>query len=166
MTNKQPRRGENGLTLIEVLVAMALFFVITVAVLQLYAASVAINLGSSTRTDLVYKCERVVETIRWVEALKHQETPPNLSGYGVDLAGQAGTTVALPTDPTDASWGVAGANVIDPNARYTLSYSVTDNVDFWLVTVTAQPKGSGAFQYIGSSVPTKVVRYVAQIPKV
>jgi prepilin-type N-terminal cleavage/methylation domain-containing protein len=165
MPRTQLRRGDRGLTLIEVLVAMALFFIITVSVLQLYAASVAINLGSLARTDLVYKCERVVETIRWIDALKHLDSPPDVSGYGVDLAGQSGTTVALPTDPTNAYWGAAGANVIDPNEKYTLSYSVVANNGFWLVTVTAQPKTSGAFQYLGAGIATKVVRYVAQIPQ-
>ena len=158
------RPGERGLTLIEVLVAMALFFVLTIAVLELYSASVAINLGSMARTDLVYKCERVVETIRWGEALKTQETPPDLSGFGVSLASQAGSTVALPTDPANAFWGKGGANVIEEGARYTLSYDVADNVDFWTVTVTARPKTSG-FTYIGAGIPSKVVRYVAQIPK-
>ncbi len=164
MPDTHSRHGERGLTLIEVLVAMALFFVIAVAVLQLYAASVAINLGAVARTDLVYRCERVVETIRWVEALKHQDTPPDLSGYGIDLVGQAGSTVSLPTDATNAYWGTGGANVIDATAKYLLSYTVTDNVDFWTVTVTAEPKSSG-LTYIGSGIRTKVVRYVAQLPK-
>ena len=165
MTPMQQRRhGERGLTLIEVLVAMTLFFVLTIAVLELYAASVAINLGSIARTDLVYKCERVVETIRWVEALKRQETPPDLSGYGVNLAGQAGSTVTLPTDPTNAYWGKGGANVVEAGARYTLSYDVANNVDFWTVTVTARPK-AGGLTYIGAGISSKVVRYVAQIPK-
>jgi type II secretory pathway pseudopilin PulG len=164
MRESWPRRSEAGLTLIEVLVAMALFFIMAVSVLQLYAASVAINLGSAARTDLVYKCERVVETIRWVQALQHQNTPPDMSGYGITLVD--GTTVNLPTDPTNAYWGAAGANVIDPNARYTLSYTVKDNTDFWAVTVTAKPKLTGTARYLGSAISTKVVRYVAQIPKV
>ena len=165
MTRGQPRRrGEHGLTLVEVLVAMGLFFVLTIAVLELYTASVAVNLGSLARTDLVYKCERVVETIRWVEALKTQEVPPDLSGYGVSLASQAGSTVTLPTDPNNPYWGKAGANVLDDGARYTLAYDVVDNLNFWTVTVTARPKASG-LMYIGAGISSKVVRYVAQIPK-
>jgi len=165
MTRQRQRRpGEHGLTLIEVLVAMGLFFVVTIAILELYSASVAINLGSMARTDLVYKCERVVETIRWVEALKRLETPPDLSGYGVNLASQAGSTVTLPTDPANGSWGKAGANVLDDAQRYTISYDVVDNVDFWTVTVTAKPKTAG-LMYIGAGISSKVVRYVAQIPK-
>jgi hypothetical protein len=143
---------------------MALFFIITVAILQLYAASVAINLGSLARTDLIYKCERVVETIRWVEALKHQDSPPDLSGYNINLVSQAGTTVSLPTDPTNNFWGANGANVIDASSKYLLSYTVTNNVDFWTVTVTAEPKRTGLV-YIGAGIRTKVVRYVAQLPK-
>jgi hypothetical protein len=158
------RRRQRGLTLVEVLVAMGLFFVISIAVLELYTASAAINLGSIARTDLVYKCERVVETIRWVEALKRQETPPDLSGFGVNLMGQAGSTVNLPTDPANAYWGKTGANVLDDGQRYTLSYEVADTVGFWTVTVTARPKTSG-LMYIGAGIPAKVVRYVAQIPK-
>jgi prepilin-type N-terminal cleavage/methylation domain-containing protein len=161
---QQRRRGERGLTLIEVLVAMALFFVLTIAVLELYAASVAINLGSMARTDLVYKCERVVETIRLVEALKRQDTPPDLSGYGVNLVSQAGSTVTLPTDPTNSYWGKGGADVLENGARYTLSYDVADNVNFWTVTVTVRPNASG-LTYIGAGISSKVVRYVAQIPK-
>jgi type II secretory pathway pseudopilin PulG len=164
MRDLRTRRGETGLTLIEVLVAMALFFIITVSVLQLYAASVAINLGSSARTDLTYKCERVVETIRLIQALQHQNTPPGISGYGITLADGASGT--LPTDPTNTYWGTAGANVIDPNERYTLSWSVKDNTDFWAVTVVAKPRLTGSSQYTGIVIPTKVVRYVAQIPKV
>jgi len=152
------------LTLVEVLVAMGLFFILTIAVLELYSASVAINFGSLARTDLVYKCERVVETIRWVEALKTQETPPDLTGYGVNLASQAGSKVDLPTDPTNAYWGKPGANVLDDGQRYTLSYEVADAIDFWTVTVTARPKASG-LTYIGAGIPAKVVHYVAQIPK-
>jgi hypothetical protein len=142
---------------------MGLFFIITTSVLQLYSASVAINLGSAARTDLVYKCERVVETIRYIEALRTLENPPDMSGYGVSLASQAGTTVNLPTSPTDSSWGKDGANVIDPNERYTLSYDVVDTGNFWTVTVTAKPNNSG-FRYLGAGISTKVVRYVAQIP--
>ena len=161
---RQRRPGEHGLTLIEVLVAMGLFFVVTIAILELYSASVAINLGSMARTDLVYKCERVVETIRWVEALKKLETPPDVSGYGVSLAAQAGSTITLPTDPTDGYWGKSGANVLDDGQRYTLSYDVVDNGDFWTVTVAARPKTTG-LMYIGAGITSKVVRYVAQIPK-
>lgn len=169
MRGSQPGPRERGMTLVEVLVAMALFFVVTTAILQLYAASVSINLGSVARTDLVYKCERVVETIRWVEALKKLDTPPDLSGYGVSLASQVGTTVTLPTDPTNAYWGKTGANVLDPTQKYTLAYTVVDNSatdssSCWTVTVTAQPKRTGLV-YLGMSIPSKVVRYVAQIPK-
>lgn len=158
------RRYQRGLTLVEVLVAMGLFFVISIAVLELYTASAAINLGSIARTDLVYKCERVVETIRWVEALKRLETPPDLSGFGINLASQVDSTVTLPTNPTNAYWGKAGANVLDDGQRYTLSYNVADSTDFWTVTVTARPKTAG-LMYIGAGISSKVVRYVAQIPK-
>jgi hypothetical protein len=163
MHDSRPRQHEEGLTLIEVLVALALFFIITVSVLQLYAASVAINLGSYARTDLIYKCERVVETIRMIQALTHQSSPPDVSGYGITLS--AGASGTLPTDPTDTYWGQPGANVIDPNERYTLSWSVQDNTDFWAVTVEAKPRLTGASRYIGSAIGTKAVRYVAQIPK-
>jgi type II secretory pathway pseudopilin PulG len=161
---RQRRHREGGLTLIEVLVALGLFFVLSIAVLELYSASVAISLGSAARTDLVYRCERVVETIRWVEALKTQETPPDLSGFGVSLASQAGSTVTLPTDPANTYWGKAGANILDDDQRYTLAYDVVDNVDFWTVTVTARPKTAG-LMYVGAGISAKVVRYVAQIPK-
>lgn len=163
-TRAVTRRHDRGLTLVEVLVALGLFFVITVALLELYAASVGINLGSAARTDLVYRCERVVETIRFVEALKKQENPPDMSGYGINLLSQANSTVTLPTDPSNNYWGTRGANVLDGTQRYELAYQVADAGDFWTVTVMARPR-TGGFMYIGSGIPSKVVRYVAQIPK-
>ena len=48
--------------------------------------------------------------------------------------------------------------------RYTLSYDVANNGNFWTVTVTARPN-AGGLTYIGAGIASKVVRYVAQIPK-
>lgn len=164
-------RGEQGLTLVETLVAFGILFVMSTAVLQLYAMSVNVNLGSLARTDLAYKCERVVETIRWVEALKRdaairQVPPPSyVTGYGIDLAANAdGSRIDVPTDASNTAWGRSGANVVEPGARYRLSYSVVPNGSFYTVTVEARPNTSG-LRYIGAGVATKVVRYVAQIPQ-
>ena len=58
------RKKERGLTLIEVLVAFFILFVVTLAVLQLLSMAYLVNLGSLIRTDLTYRAERVVETVR------------------------------------------------------------------------------------------------------
>jgi prepilin-type N-terminal cleavage/methylation domain-containing protein len=144
---RQPhsRQQQRGMTLIEVLVSLLLMTFITVSILQLFALATAINLGSAARTDLTYRCQRVAETIRLVEALRHlTPTPTTLTEFAaIDLPHQVNTTYYLPTDLSDAAWGRAGANVVDGDGRFQLAYSVEDGVSSWIVTVTAMPKASG-----------------------
>ena len=153
----EDRRRERGLTLIEVLVAFFLLFVVTLAVLQMLSMAYLVNLGSLTRTDLTYRAQRVVETIR-------------LQRYRVfldDTAANAccpvglGSSMAIPAVPgsCDAFWGPDGANVMEPNARYALSYTINGAGS---VTVNAAPLTTGANVYLGPSA-NKAVVYVAQI---
>ncbi len=148
-------KGQRGVTLIEVLVAFFILFVVTLAILQMLSMAYLVNLGSLTRTDLTYRAQRVVETIR-------------LQRYRIFL-GQAADNACCPVGvgssktiaPGDctAFWGPDGANVVETNARYSLTYSIDTGGS---VTVNAVPLTSGANLYLGPTA-NKAVVYVAQI---
>jgi hypothetical protein len=147
------RTKERGLTMVEVLVAFFLLFVVTLAVLQLLTMAYLVNLGSQIRTDLSYRAERVVETIRL------QKFRVN-NGAADDPCCPVAPAAGLTITPTScqAFWGPEGANVIDPDARYQLAYNIHDNT----VTVKAEPLTTGGNQYLGPGT-FKVVVYVAQL---
>ena len=158
------RRGERGLTLIEVLVSFFILFVVTLAVLQLLSMGYLVNLGSMTRTELMYKAEQVVETIRLQKfrfSLASQ-TPKTNELTCWPVANNSTRTIS-PVDPDFATcapfWGPQGANVIDAGARFSLDYGIDVT---GTVTVRAVPLTSGANQYLGPAA-SKVVVYVAQL---
>jgi hypothetical protein len=148
------RKKERGLTMVEVLVAFFILFVVTLAVLQLLAMAYLVNLGSQIRTDLSYRVERVVETIRL------QRFRVNNGAAADDTCIPVGSDAGLTITPTTCQtvWGPAGANVIEPGARYQLSYLIRDNE----VTVKGEPLTTGSSQYLGPAA-FKVVVYVAQL---
>ena len=149
------RKNERGLTLVEVLVAFFILFVVTLAVLQLLAMAYLVNLGSMTRTEITYKAEQLVELVR-------------LQRFRVTYLGVADDTTCFPVgansgytiNPTDCQpvWGPTGANLISPDARYELQYWIANNA----VDVRAIPLSSGPNRYLGPA-KTKVVVYVAQL---
>jgi len=147
------REKERGLTLIEVLVAFFILFVVTLAVLQLLSMAYLVNLGSLIRTDLSYRAERVVETIRLQRFRVH-------NGASDDPCCPVGSAANLTIQPDTCQtfWGPSGANVIEPDARYQLTYNITNNT----VTVKAAPLTTGGNQYLGPAT-FKVVVYVAQL---
>ena len=147
------RKKERGLTMVEVLVAFFLLFVVTLAVLQLLTMAYLVNLGSQIRTDLSYRAERVVETIRLQKFRVNNGASDNPC---CPVAPDAGLTIT-PT-ACQTFWGPEGANVIDPDARYQLAYNIDDNT----VTVKAEPLTTGGNQYLGPGT-FKVVVYVAQL---
>jgi Tfp pilus assembly protein PilV len=149
------RKHERGLTLVEVLVAFFILFVVTLAVLQLLAMAYLVNLGSMTRTELTYKAEQVVEIIRL-----QRFRVANLSAVD-DACCPVGPNASFSITPTSCQtfWGPQGANLIGPDARFTLSYWISNNAT---VTVEAVPTTSGVNRYIGPAA-TKAVVYVAQL---
>ena len=153
---KTDRRNERGLTLIEVLVAFFLLFVVTLAVLQLLSMAYLVNLGSMIRTDLTYRAERVVETVR-LEGYRVNRT------FGTEnpccpVGASASKTISASDSSCMPFWGPEGANVVENGARYTLSYFISNNT----VTVQAIPQTSGPNVYLGPAA-TKAVVYVAQL---
>ncbi|MGC8917224.1 MAG: type IV pilus modification PilV family protein [Thermoanaerobaculum sp.] len=162
---------ERGVTLIEILIALAILVVVTVAVLELFSLSYLVNMGSLARTDLQYRAERVVEGLRFLRAMNDSPLQPwTACGVNVkQITGPVGP-VDIPNDPNNACWGVPGFRVVDQaQSPFVLSYSIADgeplgNGRVWVVTVTARPAQTGP-RYLGMAIVTKGVRYVAQIPK-
>ena len=154
MRRASHRKRERGLTLIEVLVAFFILFVVTLAVLQLLSMAYLVNLGSMIRTDLTYRAERVVETIRLQRFM--------VDGGGTeDPCCPVGTAASKTISWSDAGcqtfWGPDGADVVEAGARYSLNYTIINNS----VTVQAIPS-SGPNVYLGPAA-TKAVVYVAQL---
>ena len=148
-------RRQRGVTLIEVLVAFFILFVVTLAVLQMLSMAYMVNLGALIRTDLTYRAQRVVETIRL------QRYRIFLGQAADDLCCPVGLNKTKTIAPGDckAFWGPDGANVMEDDARYTLTYSIGANGS---VTVQAIPLTSGANVYLGPAA-NKAVVYVAQL---
>jgi prepilin-type N-terminal cleavage/methylation domain-containing protein len=154
ITGKKAR--QRGLTLIEVLIALFILFVVMVAILELFTVSYTVSLGSKARTDMMYRAERVVETLRWQLALSR-------AGFASSPAccPLSGAPFTIPASGScyDTFWGPAGpANVMTPNPPYTVTYSFTGSQ----ATVVVAPLTTGSYQYMGP-VANKVVRYVAQL---
>jgi Tfp pilus assembly protein PilV len=165
------RAGERGVGLIETLGAFFILFVVTLAVLQLFSLSTAVNMGSLARTELSYRAQRTIEVIRIQDALSRQTTVTNNSTC-CPLA--AGTSVTIPvttTDPCKAFWGSAGFGVWDSGAPYSVTYAIVGvtadpndkSVGGTEVQVTVQPNKTGPNRFLGASALVKAVRYVAKL---
>lgn len=176
------RRARRGMSLIEVLVASLILALLMLGVLEMFSLSLLTDYGSAARTDLTYKCQQVVENIRYVQFLKNGgvtgSVAPLSSATGIPDAPSVGTKYSLPyksTDSTWAYWGPAGANVMEEAAGgpYQLFYTFTDSGAFWTVTVTAQPTkkasptvtAASGKAYLGAGSVVKSVEYVAQLRK-
>ncbi len=165
--HRRDRRGERGLTLVEVLIAFALLFFVSLAVLAMYSAALAVNLGSLAKTDLAYRCERVAETVRLQHVLSLQ-TPPTNDATCCPMAD--GTYPIPPQNCTTTFWGPVsptdpasvGAGVTQVNAPFTISYTLVTNGTLRTVTVTAQPTGTGS-RYLGTGLPFKAVTYATHM---
>ena len=162
------RRGERGLTLVEVLVSFFILFVVTLAVLQLLSMAYAVNLGAITRTELMYKAQQVVETLR-LQRFRFSPamglSPTALETACCPYTANRSMTIST-TDATyaanncDQFWGPQRINLLDSSARFSLSYYIDPNGK---VTVQGVPQTAGANLYRGPAA-TKVVTYVAQLP--
>jgi hypothetical protein len=153
------------MTLIEVLVAFFILFVVTVAILEMFSMATAVNMGSQTRTELGYRAERAVEATRLLLALANL-VPPVTPDCGIDVASLAATAgpVDFPPNGKTACWDATGYNVLDPESRFVLSYEITDGGLVWILTVTARPNEAMPVP-LQDRMAAKAVRYVAQIPK-
>lgn len=161
---------------------MTIMALVLVGILQMFSVSLLINKGAAARTQMLFKCQQVVENLRWYYYVtsNNMAAPTNT---GIPALGAA--TVNLPYDGSEteyAFWGPAGANVIErPNGPYKVSYTLAEDVaqemgttlpltpiHVWVITVSAVPTDvAGAARYLGvglGSPNSKVKRvdYVAQ----
>ncbi len=158
------RASQSGMTLIEMLVALAILLVVAVAIIQLFSLSYLVNMGSLARTDLQYRAERVAESLRYLRALPDTVTIPSGCPDLRNVTGPVSPTT-IPNDPSDPCWGVAGFRVVEQVQNpFVLSYEITDGGPVWVITVTARPAGTGP-RYLGMAIAAKGVRYVAQVAK-
>jgi hypothetical protein len=167
----RPRVSRRGSSFVEVLLAMTIMALVLVGILQMFSVSLIINKGSAARTQMLFKCQQVVENLRWFYYVtQHSLAAPT----GTGIPALAPITVSLPyagTEPEWAFWGPAGANVMEaPNGPYQISYTIAsdDTQNVWVITVSAVPTSvAGATRYFGISTTAggKRVDYVSQFAK-
>jgi len=149
-------QSQRGLSLVEVLVAFFLLFVITLAVLELLSMGFMVNQGALVRTDLSYRAQRVVETLRMQRALADLGTSADQTCW--PLSG----SYTLPFDSNNkcytALWGPSRANIAQQDSRFVIQYQVVGGT----ITVEARPRTTGAGAY-SPLLATKVVRYATQL---
>jgi Tfp pilus assembly protein PilV len=170
MANRFARRGSS---FVEVLIAMTIMALVLVGILQMFSVSLVVNRGSAARTQMLFKCQQVVENIRWYYFVT-QNSLAAPAGTGIPALGAV--TVNLPylgTEPEWAFWGPTGANVMEAaNGPYKISYVIQQDtaqnvtpLSAWVITVSAVPTNvAGAAHYvgIGTQPSGKRVDYVAQ----
>jgi hypothetical protein len=185
------RRTARGSSFVEVLLAMAIMALVLVGILQMFSVSLIINKGSAARTQMLFKCQQVVENIRYFYYLSRSSTTPTpvLITDGAHVSGSAMAvpgTLPIPLDAahadvdqtflpytaTDATWpywGPTGANVMEQDSGpYKVSYTIKQDPvqNVWVITVSAIPTDVGtATRYFGLGLQGsgKRVDYVAQI---
>jgi hypothetical protein len=166
--------ARRGSSFVEVLLAMTIMALVLVGILQMFSVSLVINKGAAARTQMLFKCEQVVENIRWYYYVtSHSLATPANTGIPVLAAG----TVNLPYVTTDLGWdfwGPGGANVIERDSGpYQISYTIVNDAAqtlnsgtaVWVITVSAVPTNvATATHYlgIGTNGGGKRVDYVAQ----
>lgn len=177
------RPRQRGTSLVEILIASTMLALLLIGILQMYSLSLLTDFGSAARTDLTYKCQQVVENLRYVQFLKNGKVTgspaPIAANTGIPDVPALATKYYLPYESGDtgwAYWGPAGANVMEDPAGgpYQVFYEYVDNGAFWTVTVTAQPTGKASAgadtpgsgkAFLGQSARLKSVEYVAQLRK-
>jgi prepilin-type N-terminal cleavage/methylation domain-containing protein len=180
-------RARRGSSLIEVLISLAIMAIVMVGVLQMFSVALVVNKGAAARTHMQFRCQQVVENLRYYYFLARRNLPtPDsaTSATGGDNTGipwpmpVAATTYDLPYNQTaDATrwayWGPAGANVMETeNGPYKLSYTIYQqaagddqrNAGMWIIRVTAVPTDVvSSQQYFGIGPKNaKRIDYVAE----
>ncbi|HEX5856337.1 MAG TPA: prepilin-type N-terminal cleavage/methylation domain-containing protein [Thermoanaerobaculia bacterium] len=177
-------RKRRGSSFVEVLLAMTIMALVLVGILQMFSVSLIVNKGSAARTQMLFKCQQVVENLRWYYYVTSRALAAPI-GTGIPaLATAAGAPVRvdLPyvsTDPDWAFWGPNGANVMEEplgNGPYKISYTIEADAaqSSWVVTVSAVPTnvpgGPGDVRYLmgasGNAIGGgKRVDYVSVFPQ-
>jgi hypothetical protein len=178
------RRRARGSSFIEVLLAMSIMALVLVGILQMFSVSLVINKGSAARTQMLFRCQQVVENIRYFYYLNRHATPTpalltdagHVSGSAMSVAGTLPIPMSdvaqtfLPYVSSDATWtywGPTGANVLEQESGpYKISYTIKQDPaqSVWVITVSAIPTDvATATRYFGIGLQSgKRVDYVAQ----
>lgn len=178
------RRTTRGSSFVEVLLAMTIMALVLVGILQMFSVSLVINKGSAARTQMLFRCQQVVENIRYFYYLARSSAVPPaiITDSTPHVSGPMATPGTLPlalspvdrtflpyvaTDATWAYWGPAGANVMEvEKAPYKISYTIEQDPvqNVWVITVSATPTDdTTATRYFGVGLQGgKRVDYVAQ----
>ena len=157
---KTPENGERGESLVEVLIALAILLVILVGVLQLFTTALLSFHATTAHGEMTRRSETVIEVIRLVRS-------SGTSGNSGVLPLAVGSR-NLPYSSSDSGWdfwGPSGFAVVDDEARYRVSYTVTDGGPDWVVSVFVEPNTSGSGGAYLGAVGGKAVRYAARIAK-
>src|SRR5450830_1567944 len=180
MANRRARRGSS---FVEVLLAMTIMALVLVGILQMFSVSLIMNKGSEARTQMLFKCQQVVENIRWYYFVTQNSLAapagtgiPVLGAVSVDACKPAFCVPYLGTDPWWTFWGPTGANVMEAEkGPYKISYTIQKDdaqavapLTTWVITVSAVPTDvADATRYFGISTKGsgKRVDYVAQYVK-
>jgi hypothetical protein len=167
-------RTRRGSSFVEVLLAMTIMALVLVGILQMFSVSLIINKGSAARTQMLFKCQQVVENIRWYYYVTQNSVAippatgiPALGATTKNLPYTTGQLTALPF------WGPTGANVVEAaDGPYQISYTIQQDaaqnvapLTAWVITVSAVPTNVvGATHYFGISTSGsgKRVDYVAE----
>src|ERR1017187_6385559 len=112
-TPRDRRKGalsRRGSSFVEVLLAMTIMALVLVGILQMFSVSLIINKGAAARTQMLFKCQQVVENIRWY----YYVTSNKLAApAGKGIPALRATSVDLPYltgDPGWDFWGPDGAH--------------------------------------------------------
>src|ERR1700690_247199 len=95
-------RSRRGSSFVEVLLAMTIMALVLVGILQMFSVSLIVSKGAAARTQMLFKCEQVVENIRWYYYVtSHNLAIPLGTGIPTPLTD---TTVNLPYVATDPDY--------------------------------------------------------------
>ena len=151
---------------------MTIMALVLVGILQMFSVSLVINKGAAARTQMLFKCQQVVENIRWYyyvtsHSIAHPAASVTMPVLDVASVPITGTLPYVATDADWAFWGPAGANVMErPSGPYKINYVIDFDIveQVFTITVSAVPTDvATATQYFGARVGSgKRVDYVAQ----
>src|SRR5450756_280154 len=92
MANRRARRGSS---FVEVLLAMTIMALVLVGILQMFSVSLIMNKGSAARTQMLFKCQQVVENIRWYYFVT-QNSLATPTGTGIPALGAVSVDACAP----------------------------------------------------------------------
>jgi len=176
-------RQEEGSSLLEVLIAMAILLILMVGVLSMFSMAYLMNVGAAARTEMTYKAQQVADVVRYLNLLQRSNPTalPSSANTGLTFPLTAASPVTITalsgSNLQYAYWGLPSsthldaAGIVDPNdMRYAITVGIAGPDAAGVVTVTvavvpntaaSNPTGQ---RYLGKNMKWKEVDYVTQLP--